>query len=992
MDDDDPFIPGLDPRKRPQTVFKTQLILSIFLGLTTFLIFCNLRSRWPQLYAVRTLRRNDIKPLPKNLFGWIKILYQIQDEDILAYAGLDAFVFLGFFKMAIKIFTTFSVLAICIISPIRLYYTGNYDRDDITWSTTGDGDDNQPHKPEDPDDPDDPDDPNNFSPYLWMYAVFSYIFTILVYYFLFDQTKKVVTIRQKYLGSQNSITDKTILINGIPKNLVNNKNLLKNHIEKLGIGKVNNISIVYNWNELKRLFDERNQLIRTLEVYYSKYLGLNISVYKYKNPSVTPKFYPDVISKLQLHSASQISINETNDSDHDNDHDHAINNNNSNSIANGDINNKRKKNPIKIKNKTKTNDLENQFLSPSQHPNNFQELNSSSSSIIYFNSTHNKNNIPNTTNITSLGNDSDALIIQTDDDNNHKKINDVNNLRKRNMKRPTIRLGFLGLFGKKVDAINYYAIQLKKIDSEIIKMRTNLDDFKPTNSAFITMDTVASAQMAAQAVLDPKVGQLIAKLAPSPNDIIWENFSKTYLRRIIQDYSITFIMVITSFTLVFPVSSIAALLNLKTITKFWPLLGHLIEKSKWATTIVTGILPPALFTLLNVLVPYFYLYLSTKQGFISNTKIELSSVSKNFYYIFFNLFFVFTFAGVASNYWSLLSDTTKIAYLLANSVKSLSLFYVDLILLQGIGMFPFKLLQIGDVFLMSISKLFYCKTPRDYRSIYYIPSVFDFGLILPQPILIFIIIVIYSIFSTKIVTAGLAYFILGFYVYKYQLMYSMVHPQHSTGQAWSMIFRRICIGLVIFELTMAGTLALENAYILAALQIPLIASTLMAYYRFEKDYFPLSNYIALRAIKSRPDNNNFDGVDENNNNYSSATSTPVNTISSRYYDNPNIHHTDSEQSLSTSDLTNFVQNSLHKKKSTLDEERDEFQQYNYPYLTDKLEGPWIGFDKDLIYVVDYKDSEFDNNDINVLDNVDHIDDHYMGETILKVKHQVAEWN
>ena len=42
-------------------------------------------------------------------------------------------------------------------------------------------------------------------------------------------------------------------------------------------------------------------------------------------------------------------------------------------------------------------------------------------------------------------------------------------------------------------------------------------------------------------------------------------------------------------------------------------------------------------------------------------------------------------------------DTTKIAFDLARSLRDLSMFYVDLIILQGLGIFPFKLLLVGNL-------------------------------------------------------------------------------------------------------------------------------------------------------------------------------------------------------------------------------------------------------------------------------------------------------
>lgn len=800
--------PDIDPTKQPQRVFKAQLILSTVFGAFAFLAFCVLRYRWPHIYAVRVLRKKDIKVLPKNLFGWCLALYKITDEEVLEHGGLDAYVFLGFFRMAVKYLGFCSIISFCVIGPIRYSYTGHFDSDGIAWDSNvvslgKDGDGGSPM------------DLKQLKA-AWVYTVFTYIFSYLAYYLLWQQTEKVVSVRQKYLGQQNSVTDRTILLEGLPEEFNPNdyasstdlavqdslkfdEEYLKKYIEELGIGKVRDIHIAYNWDTLRELFKERNQILRALEIAYSKYLPLNVEVYTYGNlePSVSP-----------------------------------------------------------IRNLPQTETL--------------------------------------------------PLI--------------------EDRPKPTVRLGFAGLFGEKVDAIDYYSDQLIEIDKRITQEREK-NNFSQARSAFVTMDSVASAQMAAQAVLDPHVHRLIARLAPAPHDVCWDNISISKTAKFFRQNVITLVIGISTVGLIFPVVSLSTIINLKTIEKFWPALGELISKSETAIIII-GLIPPYLYTLLNVTIPYFYSFLSTKQGYLSNGEVELSTLSKNFFYIFFNLFLIFTLAGTASNVWALLGDTTKIAFELANSLKTLSLFYVDLILLQGLGMFPFKLLQVGDVGLEIISKMFYCRTARDYRTLYYTPPVFDFGIILPQHILILIITMIYSVTSTKIVTAGLVYYFLGYYTYKYQLLYTMVHPQHSTGQAWPMIFRRVCLGLVLFQITMAGTLALEHAFILSILIIPLIMMTLFVAYNFEKDYLPLSFFIALKAIKKYP---------------SDQSST---SLASGWQQH--------ESSASPLLETQTTHRGLKKRRSTIDETREEYKTYKCPYLTDPLDGPIIGFDGDYIQQIQYE--------------------------------------
>jgi Late exocytosis, associated with Golgi transport len=92
------------------TVF--QIVISAILGIAAFLAFCVsasdycrystltsalkiLRPRWPGLYAARKKQKDEaysLPDLPSTLFGWIPTLWRITDQQVLASAGLDAYV------------------------------------------------------------------------------------------------------------------------------------------------------------------------------------------------------------------------------------------------------------------------------------------------------------------------------------------------------------------------------------------------------------------------------------------------------------------------------------------------------------------------------------------------------------------------------------------------------------------------------------------------------------------------------------------------------------------------------------------------------------------------------------------------------------------------------------------------------------------------------------------------------------------------------------
>lgn len=239
--------------------------------------------------------------------------------------------------------------------------------------------------------------------------------------------------------------------------------------------------------------------------------------------------------------------------------------------------------------------------------------------------------------------------------------------------------------------------------------------------------------------------------------------------------------------------------------------------------------------------------------------MELSVISKNFFFSFFNLFLVFTVFGTATNFiglWDNLrdafKDATTIAFALAKSLESFSPFYINFIVLQGLGLFPFRLLEFGSVAMYPINFLS-AKTPRERSELPH-PPTFNYGYSIPQTILIFIICVVYSVFPSSwlICLCGLVYFSLGRFIYKYQLLYAMNHQQHSTGRAWPMICNRVFVGLVVFQLAMIGVLALRRAITRSLLLVPLLIVTVWFTYSFSQTYDPLMKFIALRSVDRDP--------------------------------------------------------------------------------------------------------------------------------------------
>lgn len=335
----------------------------------------------------------------------------------------------------------------------------------------------------------------DYTDYLWMYIVFAYLFTALIVYLIVAETRKVIEIRQEYLGSQTTITDRTIRLSGIPPEL-RSEEKIKAFIEDLELGKVESVTLCKNWKELDARVAQRTSVLRKLEEAWTIHAGSRRVERSLETlPVVQPRPPEPLVEDDDLDEGSHLLSDTVRDPD---------------------------------------------FAMPYAR------------------------------------------------------------------QRPMTKVwhGRFKLRYRNVDAINYYEEKLRKLDEEIKDLRKT--DFEPTPLAFVTMDSVASAQMAIQAVLDPSPLQSLANSSPAPDDVVWCNTYLSRRERMVRAWSITaFIGILSIFwtTLLIP---IAGALNTCSIHEVFPGIAEALGRHEILESLVNTQLPTLALALLNVVVPYIY--------------------------------------------------------------------------------------------------------------------------------------------------------------------------------------------------------------------------------------------------------------------------------------------------------------------------------------------------------------------------------------------------
>ncbi|KAF6799561.1 duf221 domain-containing protein [Colletotrichum sojae] len=807
-----------------------QLALSLILGVSAFITFCVLRPRWPTLYAARKRRLHPkvgLPALPNTFLGWIPTLYRVTEEQVLASAGLDAFVFLSFFKMSIRIIAIMTFFAYAVLWPINVFvrgetetpktlessssffqtysyeYANPYDdtyilKDDEkgeVWLTLGPG-------------------------YLWAYLIFVYFFSGLTLYILNKETFRVIHIRQEYLGTQSTITDRTFRLSGIPQNM-RSSDKIKHLIEKLEIGQVESVNLVCDWRELDSLTEQRAQVLAKLEESWAVFLGkqaaLPKSVQRLRDPNAEPSVLEAPEGEVDEEAGENGRL-----------------------LGHGDIN--------------------PEFVEG---------------------------------------------------------------------QRPKVRIwyGFLKLQSRMVDAIDYYEEKLRRLDEKIYEARDK--DYTPTDQAFVTMDSIAAAQMAIQARIDPRPGQFLTKPAPSPSDVMWANtYAPRGVRRL-RSWTISIFVAALSILWLAVLAAIAGLLSVCNFEKWFPSVVQFLENFPTIKSLIETSLTTLLVSLLNVAVPYLYDYLSYQQGMVSKGDVELSIVSKNFFFTFVNIFVVFSVSNATISLLTIFKrfrdswgDAFQLANLIGSRIERLGLFYTNFIMLQGVGLFPFRLLEVGSVFLYPIYRMG-VKTPRDFAEIMQ-PPVFSYGFYLPTALLVFMLCQIYSVLPNgyQTQTVGLIYFVFGYFTYKYQLLYAMDQPQHATGGAWRIIAYRVILGLTVAQVILSSVMALEKGFLQSVLVLPLIVFTIWYSFYFARRFEPLTRYISLRSIRVEFDADDAAVLDED-------------------FEGPRPSR------------------GLLRRGSTIDEDKEKGMKFVNPSLISRLDRPWIYQDPPPVSDSDDEESGLD---------------------------------
>ncbi|KAF9529707.1 hypothetical protein CPB83DRAFT_248554 [Crepidotus variabilis] len=422
--------------------------------------------------------------------------------------------------------------------------------------------------------------------------------------------------------------------------------------------------------------------------------------------------------------------------------------------------------------------------------------------------------------------------------------------------RPTVKVGgVLGFGGTHEDAVKLLSHKLKQSAAAAEKYRLQLLRHEPNNYGFVSMASIPAAHGAAFDLRNEHPKGLFFELAPNPKDIFWENISLSKGERRFRTITGFILMILFCTSSLIPIFPIASIANLDALAESnaIPFLHSWVRSSPSSYALASGVIPPTIAALFNLLIPRLMRWLSKYMGANSFTTLDRVVIARYFTFMVVSQLVLFTIFGVVLNSVLEIIDAAKLQKPTLDSVLNnlnklparLTRTYVDQssFWIKWFAGFiiVFDLAQITNLVFVSLKSRFVGRTPREVRE-WTKPPIFDYAINYSNLLFMAAVGLVFAPLAPLVPLAAAIVFWTSSWVFKYQLMYIFVTRVESGGRSWNMIINRVLFSAAFMQVIAIFTIGLQHQFeslqFLASIP-PLIMTILFKQYinkRFANDF------------------------------------------------------------------------------------------------------------------------------------------------------------
>lgn len=802
---DDDTVPNADIDSLSSVIYVNLLVL-FAIGA----IFEISRPHLPRLYSPRRTRlhvaANRIPPQPSKIpFGWLWQVSQVPEDDLLRMAGLDAYMFIRFLKLCIKFSFMVTFLGVVILVPV--YASGTMADELNVWGRYT----LAKVKSEDT------------AQRLWAPVVLMYLYAAIFCHWFKEEYKHFLTRRAEYFmqGGSPDTPDQTyytVMVENVPAELRSSE-ALSLFFEELFPGKIYNVGLTFDISELRGAAARRRQLVAELEHQIAVWKGSGTRPMVKVRPwsRFTAKDLPVGVATRAGNPDSQYPMLMYWEYDLIDYLAHSL------TLANNEVSRLQQMlfqhrvegamTPFSSANfvdrdrntdSLDTGDLEKDLL---QHDRSLpmkaalsegsrksdRKLNDAGRE----DSDEQGSDSPlDPSNHDTLGKkghaDTDAASPRTP-----QVLNEISST----LKGTAVRLANEGA-NTGIDAVGSVVAGLKHGIRDLRAVTGTY--YTSSQTAFVTFNSSVSTSMAYQMFLSVEHYHMKTLMAPDPDGIIWDNVDKVARnvrkRRLLADFGIYFAGLFWGAVVAF----ITAISNLDELSKRYTWL-EAYKDTKFFSLLNAYLASLLLLVILALLPLIFWLVARYYEGIKVENEIQKSIMTRYFYYQLINVVVSVGLGSLLSNLQAFLKQPEQILTILGSSVPTFSVYFTNFIVVKAFTGLPLEMLRtwpfIQTIFLKCFLNERECSWRALHSGVFQTPQMV-YGWIYPSLLMVLIVVCIYATIAPLVVPAALVYFIMAFYMYKYQLLHVYVNKFQGGGDMWIECYRYSMMCL------MAGSLML----------------------------------------------------------------------------------------------------------------------------------------------------------------------------------------
>jgi hypothetical protein len=428
-------------------------------------------------------------------------------------------------------------------------------------------------------------------------------------------------------------------------------------------------------------------------------------------------------------------------------------------------------------------------------------------------------------------------------------------------KRPMHKTGIMGLFGPKVDSIEYWRAKSEELHPQVATEQRTARQEREEDSAFVIFNDRRSAAEASQVLHAPHAMRWIVTQAPEPEEVVWHNLHIPAWQRAVRRFLVGVVTFVLIVFYMIPIAFVASLTTLENLQDILPFIGSILSIGV-VGSIIQAYLPQVALLVFLALLPSILIALSRLEGFPSQSQIVRAASAKYFYFIIFNVFLGVTLLGtVISNIESIqtLIDQSNLTVpgvvkLLGAKLPPVATYYITYVALKFFIGYGLELSRLIPFIVFHLKRKFKCKTERELKEAW-APGAFKYHKSIASDLLILTISLCYATIAPMILLFASMYYGLGWLVMRNQALNVHVPDFESHGSMWPHIQNRILAALFVAQLTAIGYFGVKE-FAPTPILIILPVLTVVFYMFCKKNYYPsikeVSLYVAADVPKSQP--------------------------------------------------------------------------------------------------------------------------------------------